>query len=900
MISRKSLSLWVLPLMLGMAGSTLSHAQTGILEVNIGSRGADEGKEKALSAYRNFNKQVNDLTLISRQQKAASARNNKNAPYIFPTTIRVVQHGKPLNTGGIRNRTPDITLDIDPAFGAETIAFLQNVYTTAQPFLDSTFGTAAVSGTVKVVRTEDISDRNAIIGGFYLPNNGSGGREIYLPSYNNRQVTAVNLLHCVLLAYLPDTRYAFDAYYEGLVRAALTKVVRISAAVPTLEQDFVESILGQSYTADPFYEWDNQRSLSGSKFIAPNLLNTPIPQGQTGGIFIKRYNMASSAWQKVLAQYPNFIRDFNTAFKGNTAIFNDATALENLAGSVLGGGVTVEDLPFSEWVRQQFILETTNTVGRKLHVEAIPDYTTFGGYLLTLTYISTDAVGNETLLSGISYPIFWDTNFNRINPSAQDERIDIASSIGTVSPFFPDQNAGNPYRVAIDIPVQDLVTRVYAPAGRGPRTPSDLNLFGSVIGFSAPPLGSLIVRAQIGSTVFPDITVLNGAFGGTFDATNFAPSRSVLIRLVSRTSAGIETVLLTRRVNKGPGALAVNLGESVVSNVGFNGGLLGGIQAIGLSGDPLRSTLAEIITPSGLLAARYNPSNARYEFSPNIDPAQAGQGFFARVSSPISPIYSARTFGNIAMSVALKPGWNLISVPVTTPISISDIFVIKNALFPFSYSDAITPLAGDLDRPILGADIFDFIPGAVDSFSGVNEGGSYAPVQTLQPGKAYFVRCLSADGATLLFTPGSVRGRSVSSAKVTFKMQIGIFGAGGDKTTTFLGQTSGATRNFDPTYDSSLPPSVGGLQVAVINNGAQFTDIRGMTPSESFRVMAFGCKVGKTYTMVLDLVNGNLQRYEIFNLQNRSRRASNSRRTVLTFRASQKDMAFDISVRGAK
>ena len=88
---------------------------------------------------------------------------------------------------------------------------MQSVYDTAKPTIEAVFGDAAITGTVNVVNADaTIGDRNAITGGYYLPNNGSGGREIRLPLNPSREVAAVALIHCILLAYLPDPAYGFD------------------------------------------------------------------------------------------------------------------------------------------------------------------------------------------------------------------------------------------------------------------------------------------------------------------------------------------------------------------------------------------------------------------------------------------------------------------------------------------------------------------------------------------------------------------------------------------------------------------------------------------------------------------------------------------------------------------
>ena len=73
---------------------------------------------------------------------------------------------------------------------------------------------------------------DAVVGGFYLDDNGSGEREIRFPVYAAPEAAAVNFVHCLLLAYLGSKDYGFDAFSEGLVRASTMRIARTAGALP--------------------------------------------------------------------------------------------------------------------------------------------------------------------------------------------------------------------------------------------------------------------------------------------------------------------------------------------------------------------------------------------------------------------------------------------------------------------------------------------------------------------------------------------------------------------------------------------------------------------------------------------------------------------------------------------
>lgn len=896
-----------------LAGTTTSFGQSSLFKIDIGTRGIGAPTDLSDAAYKLYQNNLWSLTYLSRKQREAHGLIKPGIPMLAPAIVRFTKGNVLLQTGG-RTRGNEITLSIDSTFnnaGDPTrVAFMQSVYDSAKPTIEAIFGDAAITGTVNVVNADDtIGDRNAITGGYYLPNNGLGVREIRLPFNPSREVAAIALIHCILLAYLPDPAYGFDGYLEGLARAATQKIVRIPAALPAgLDQEVIENVLEQTYEIGASYDWANQKSLGGPRFIAPNLLSTPIVQGTRGGLFFQRYQMSGSVWEKVLAEYPNFIKDLNLLLRSNPSAANNASQLEALAASIIGAG-TIEGDTFSDWVRKQHILDTRLNVGTKLHSLITPITSglagsDFGVFNIEATYFSTDASGNETLLSSTGYPIYWDRNYNRILASSQSEVLDIAASYGSVVPNFTDDNGGIPYRVAVDIPVQDRLIRQYVPAG-SIATPATLNVsdfYGTVVGFAVPLGTSLIVRVQNGSDTF-DAPVTGYAFGRFVGTANFLGTRSLTVQLIRvATVGGAETVLMTRRVNKGPGPLAIQLGNEPVISTGLNSGLSAGVQMMGFTGDPLYSGLESIfgLASTNFLAARYNPSKTAYDLYPNSGMVTGGQAYFIRVPFAGSPIWQARVEAGTAVSVALRPGWNMITCPLGMSTPFTNVDVIHTIDFPRTYLGASGNDTGDTAPPLLGKDIFQFVPGANDPTSGVPEGGSFVPATTFEPGTGYFVRCLAPEGATMLFKPnGASTFSRTMAAQTQYLLQVRVSRTG-EASYAQLGMNTGATIGFDARFDSNLPPSFGGLQVAVQNTDQRFTDVRAPAPQTTYRVNATGCEIGKKYTFNFFTKYGRATQIQVRDLKTGIIQTFGTISGAFGFTANSQTMSFDVTVKGAR
>ena len=749
---------------------------------------------------------------------------------------------------------------------------LQSVCDSASSTMLAVFGQPYNPTTVNVKNYDaDIQDRYAVSGGIFVVSGGT--REIRFPVYASPEAAAVNFVHCLLLAFQGDHQWPTDALQEGLVRAAVMRVVRTPGAMPnTLDAQLLEDVLQSTYDIGPTYDWVNQPGLSSVKFIAPNLRDTELPAGgSVGGPYLLRYQMAGSAWQKALTENTGFIAELNRRFYLNPSIATGSgllsagqAAIDTVTGT---SGAVIEGQSFAEWYRRQFVLQSRDTIGPKLIVQPVPlppeaSTPDFGVFDVVAHYFETQVGGNEVLSSGTCYPIFWDHTFNRLFPSAQEDRMDIAGAYGSVTPNFPDLNGGVPYRTTIDLPVGDRIARTYVPAGAvATATNLDGNSFyGTVVGLSLGSGETARVRVTVGSNVFDNCPVRDGAFGTQITSTAFLGYARVRIEIIKRVGS-TDVVAFTRLINKGPGPLGVDMRVGGDLNFAPSGGLTKGVSLLGFPVETYATDLADVlgVNPNALLAARYNTARARYDLYPDAGPARAGNAFFLRLNSNNVGFFTPGRYSpGTPTGVALRPGWNLVASPLPENVPLTRIRVIKGAEFPKFYSDAV-----GLE---VGTDVFGFVPGVNDTVTGAPETGTMASVTTFEPGKGYFVRCLAPEGVTLLFEPATPLTREArigSNMNLDGWEVVGTLKGVGGMAKIVIGATTGATRGFNSRFDSLLPPRlVGGLQIA--SSGNLFRDIRDRFTKETWTLNLHGLTKGKTYSLSFGRTRGPIEALSVY------------------------------------
>ncbi|MHB8637532.1 MAG: hypothetical protein ACYC96_13770 [Fimbriimonadaceae bacterium] len=822
--------------------------------------------QRADALVRSFANAATQLTLFTRRLRTDAGRYHGEIPFSLPTVVRLAASGNSLRGGGgggiHSDAGGDLVLQFD-ATGAEAFPtayqqLLQNVFNSAKSTLDIVFGMPAVGGVVHVANFDaSIGDRDAIAGGYYLPDNGAGVPEIRFPVYNANETAAVNFIHCLLLAYLGPDGYAWDGFEEGLVRAVTMKVARTTAALPAgLDPGVIQTVLENSYDIAEAYDWDNQRPLSGATFIAANLRALPLPVSGGSGPYLLRYLMSGSAWAKVLIEYPTFAASLNALVYATPSLGSNLPGLTTAAQGILTAqrptDATIEGLSFAAWLQRQYVLDPTATQGSKVLVDVTPLTTgliagDFGVFIVEATYFSTDGAGNETLLSGTSYPIYWDSSFNRISTSPQDEQLDITASQGSVVPNLPDLFNGSAYRGAIDVPVGDQLQRVFVPVGAiatvTTTTPSDF--YGTIEGANTIAGDTMRVDVLVGGTVIATAPVANNAFGISIGAAGGFSDYASLTLNVVRTRAAVDTTLLTRTVNKTPGSLDVDLRVVGDGTFTYSTGLAGGLSFIGLPIDPYSSDASAIlgVPAADLLLARYDSALANYALFPSLEPLTLGHGYFVNLpAAQNSFTVTGRMAAGISTTVPLKPGWNMVSPPLAEVVPTTSTRVVHAADFPDAYADAVGTL--------IGTDFFRFQPGQPDPITGLPEGGTFVQATEFDPGVGYFVRVLAPEGVSLAFDADTSLLKSVNTAKASgWQMRFSAT-ANGRTTTAIIGGAANGSDTLSFKVDSTLPPPIaGGLQAYSVNGDRLFRDIRPINTRQAFNLHVDGLTAGQSYVI---------------------------------------------------
>ena len=208
------------------------------------------------------------------------------------------------------------------------------------------------------------------------------------------------------------------------------------------------------------------------------------------------------------------------------------------------------------------------------------------------------------------------------------------------------------------------------------------------------------------------------------------------------------------------------------------------------------------------------------------------------------------------MSVALKPGWNLVTVPKMVSIPILDMLVVHAADNPKTWNESV-----GVD---VGTDYFQFVPGPNDAASGAPETGSFVAASDgmFHIGTAYYVRVLDPEGVTLNFEPSSsntpnIAVPMVASGTIGWRMRCQIVAPTGKSMMSIIGESPTATDGFDNKFDSPLPPSMGALQISSLSTDRLYRDIRVQNLTfENYKMHVEGLIPGLQYTLRLTMLQG--------------------------------------------
>jgi len=834
------------------------------IRVEIGSTRAPYAVGRATdNAARDFARHVSALGsgVLEAQRKAGFLKGK----LAIPTRIVLTDHGHnlPFRGRGPGDLVPTFDASGNRSFEASYKQYLQRVFTAAMPVMDSVFGMPAKGGVVRVRNYDaDIQDRYAVGGGYYVPN--GPGPEIRFPVYNNKVSAGVNYIHTLLLAYMADKQYPWDAYNEGLARAATMIVCRTPGALPdNPDKDQIEAALASVYDVGAFYDWYNNVGIGGPQFIAPNLLNIPLPLGgSTGGIFLLRYQMSGTAWAKVAIRYSGFLAQMNSRFYANPSLYQTTAELEALAQTALDAAAgtantPIEGLKFTDWAQRQAILDTRLTPGLKLVAEPLPivaqaGSSDFGVFNVVLNAFTTKANGDEILLAGSCFPIFWRPDYSRFFTSAQDDVLRIAGAYGSVTPNFPgDTFQQKPYRVTVDLPLFGKTARTFLPSGTyslgGDPTPK--SFIGTLIG--VPDAGTVPYKVNVawlgGSK--NGIAVSNFAFGYDITDAGFLAAGAITVRVLQGT-----TEVIRREIVKTPGQLALNLAptESVTS---YTLARPNRLDMKSLPLDPFRPNPADILglADNDTLFAHWNSNFARYDLYPDEGEFRSGLGYWVRPATAANRVVKGLSFPRTPVAVSLNPGWNQVAVPFNSTITTTSVLVTVSTESIGTYAEAT-------DDGTLGTTIFQFSPDTTDK-----DAGTMIPATSFEPGKAYFVRANRPEGAVLIFVPPGgpnktrSRGGSIPVYHLVWETKVSLLDANGKSCNVSIGQAGGASRGFDPALDSDLPPMMPGMQIAVRNNLFMFRDMRQSGTAESYVLDLKGLIPGKRYALRFKPIAGSKQ-----------------------------------------
>ncbi|OPZ85757.1 MAG: hypothetical protein BWY76_01273 [bacterium ADurb.Bin429] len=458
----------------------------------------------------------------------------------------------------------------------------------------------------------------------------------------------LNLIHLMLHAFRAPALLGFDAWEEGMARAAADVVML------QMRPDF-PLIYSLSYLL-PLYDSLNQPALANSTFFPAQ----GIPQLQ-----MWRIGMAEAAWLKVYAEHPSFFRDFNQAYYAAGGAAGNLTALKSLAA---GAATMVEGFSFADWYARQHVLQPVATVGRHLYVYPVP---LLDNVSLQIYSYFTNAEGSETAVAGTAALEYW--SFDNL-PLYPEEGSEVAISatgdftgVGFINPSFYNIGDIPTQRIKIIVSLDGLRNVVYYPYyARG--TDEDENeVFGAVVGADSGSLRIYLPGVPLNAT-----PVVQGAFSQQLpngDITFFAPVKFVY------TGSDNKEVTLWRNVGPGFYAPVLVVGSETAATLRrtFTPGLA-------LVSFPITPNQADPGVLFGYSAgspdfrmAWWDPSLAdasKYRLYPSVPPIAPGRAYWIDLLTS----KTVDLVGNLPASddpriLTLLPGWNMIGNTYTAPLN---------------------------------------------------------------------------------------------------------------------------------------------------------------------------------------------------------------------------------------
>ena len=712
-------------------------------------------------------------------------------------------------------------------------SYLQTLVSLMYPRIIEIYGAPSWTGNVEIVNTGPLDTstipqvQRAAFGGYDVSNS-----RILLPIFDNQDSFAHALLLNMVHAFHGPAVFQYDAWEQGFARAASAAIIcRFNANF-----GFEDATANYYYTLLPFYDLLNQPALGNSTFFPPSQANLVL-QGQAtiGKMLLPRLGMSGAAWLKVYIENPNFFKQFNAAYyaqfdpNATPSLAGNVPALRDLAAPILPSGV--EGTPWSAWYEQQYILDTSVSVGPKLYAFVLPgiyDQDAGQSATITLVYVRGKANGDEDLINGTAYATYFDATNARIpslGPASEQATIGANGSDGEgflTTLAFPTQgfDAG---RITMDFHVanSNVTARAYLPSGftgdfqavlLGPNVAGDMTVNQTTV------VGSTQTRTKTQA-------LSNAAYGvglgtGYFDLTKniITVSNNGTTETYQTNSGFGQHYFVGRRGQTGGSVVTLNKAFPV-STVP---------RLVMFPVRPLQASVADALAlaPSTFLLSYWDATRSAYETvgsaATSVSPIEVGRGYWLKFS-PLAPtVQIALSVTGIApasdtdFTLSCPYGWNLIGSPFSQPIDKDKILVQYLQNDAISWSDAVS-------RSLVADKPFAFDP----------DTGNYVETTSLDGASwtGYWLRVLVPGGVNLLLpgpdsqtsraqspfryvgrattTTAAVAPRPDWTVHLRAQTEPGINGSRvGTTAFAAFGAASAAQKGFDNRYDSEAPPAI--------------------------------------------------------------------------------------------
>ena len=468
------------------------------------------------------------------------------------------------------------------------------------------------------------------------------------------------------------------------------------------------------------YEAENQPALGNSTFF---------PASGFSGMLVWRIAMARAAWYKCYIEDSQFFAEFNRLYYQSffEGLPGDVPGLKDIAASALG---TVEGMNFYDWYERHYVLDTSVRAGSKLYTWNIPLEQSVA--LIAEHYV-TDASGNESPRGGQARCIYWNHSRTLSLYAEEGYVIDVAGSGASagegylIPTFF---NVGGPQLITVQIDLNGLRAEYPYPYGVRGFDPGENDFYGGIRG---GPEATIDVTGGFDGAGIPAQRAIYGTClsGGRLTPTQLE---------VTTTNPDGDT--FSRRVNVGWDSYVIFLeggGQLATAHTFYAG--TNGLLMISLPVIPEQTDAAQVlgVPADDLLMARWEPVRppvGRYEIWPDIAPFAPGRGFWVRLFDDVTvDLSGVLPDENKSYAVPVELGWNIIGSPRLEPVPANDLQVEVGTTGPVSFSEAVA-------RGWLRAEIY-----------GYSQQSGYVVVETLEPFVGYWLRCLAAGGARVIFPP---------------------------------------------------------------------------------------------------------------------------------------------------